>query len=308
MGDNVVSMATSLEMPAGRPQGWRDLDGCVHLTTLFRSPLVELVQWRCLRDGVPLRRERQHTWPVMGWTDAGASVLHRREGSMVVEPASVLLHQPHAPYRTSHPYGCGDEGCNLALSPALVQEARGGTDPTAPWPATSALVPMRSRLRVFSLARRLREGRVVEPLVFEEAALQLLEDVLTPHERLRRPTRRSSTEDWHRDLVERVKAILVQDMAEPLRLDQVARRAGASPFHLARLFREQTGIPIHEYLTRLRLLSSLPRVMEPAELTRAALDLGFSSHSHMTAAFRRRFGVTPSQARLRVLAVPFQPL
>jgi AraC-like DNA-binding protein len=30
------------------------------------------------------------------------------------------------------------------------------------------------------------------------------------------------------------------------------------------------------------------------DLTRIALDLGFSSHSHFTAAFRRHFGLTPS--------------
>jgi AraC-like DNA-binding protein len=33
------------------------------------------------------------------------------------------------------------------------------------------------------------------------------------------------------------------------------------------------------------------------DLTRLALDLGYSSHSHFTDAFRRSFGVTPSTAR-----------
>jgi AraC-like DNA-binding protein len=32
-------------------------------------------------------------------------------------------------------------------------------------------------------------------------------------------------------------------------------------------------------------------------LTRLALDLGYSSHSHFTASFRRAFGLTPSAAR-----------
>jgi len=33
------------------------------------------------------------------------------------------------------------------------------------------------------------------------------------------------------------------------------------------------------------------------DLTSLALDLGFSSHSHFTLAFRRAFGCTPSQFR-----------
>jgi AraC-like DNA-binding protein len=58
---------------------------------------------------------------------------------------------------------------------------------------------------------------------------------------------------------------------------------------------------------RLRLHASLERVAEPgSDLTAVALDLGFASHSHFTAAFRRSFGLTPSalraQARARTLA------
>jgi AraC-like DNA-binding protein len=36
------------------------------------------------------------------------------------------------------------------------------------------------------------------------------------------------------------------------------------------------------------------------DLARLALDLGFSSHSHFTTAFRRRYGDTPAQARARI--------
>jgi AraC-like DNA-binding protein len=48
---------------------------------------------------------------------------------------------------------------------------------------------------------------------------------------------------------------------------------------------------------------ALPRATEPrASLTELALDLGFSSHSHLTAAFHREFGVPPSEARRRTTA------
>ena len=83
----------------------------------------------------------------------------------------------------------------------------------------------------------------------------------------------------------------------------------ASPYHLARVFRRATGVSVHEYLTRLRLLSALPLAMEsPGELTRAALDLWFSSHSHFTAAFSRRFEMPPSEVRRRIMAEEFESL
>jgi len=71
-----------------------------------------------------------------------------------------------------------------------------------------------------------------------------------------------------------------------------------SPFHLARIFQQQTGVPVHRYLTQLRLRASMERLAEGAsDLTALALELGFSSHSHFTDAFRREFGKAPSEIR-----------
>jgi len=64
------------------------------------------------------------------------------------------------------------------------------------------------------------------------------------------------------------------------------------------LFRQRTGVSIHRYLTRLRLRASLERLADGAsDLTTLALDLGFSSHSHFSGAFRAEFGQTPSEVR-----------
>jgi AraC-like DNA-binding protein len=57
-------------------------------------------------------------------------------------------------------------------------------------------------------------------------------------------------------------------------------------------------MPIHRYLTLLRLRASLDRLAEGASnLTALALEFGFSSHSHFADAFRREFGRTPSDVR-----------
>ena len=69
-------------------------------------------------------------------------------------------------------------------------------------------------------------------------------------------------------------------------------------YHLARVFKERTGLTLHAYRDQLRLRASLDPVAEGrADLTELALDLGYSSHSHFTDAFRRAFGAPPRAIR-----------
>lgn len=100
-----------------------------------------------------------------------------------------------------------------------------------------------------------------------------------------------------------MKAILAERFCERLTLGEVARAAGVSPYHLCRIFSHEVGMPIHRYLNRLRLRDALRRVAErpaglPSSLTEVALDLGYSSHSHFSDAFRREFGISPTDFRV----------
>ena len=111
-------------------------------------------------------------------------------------------------------------------------------------------------------------------------------------------TRRRDPSRARRDYVEDAKALLQRRFRERLRLDDIARALYVSTCHLCRLFKEETGVPIHRYLNQLRLQQALEDLAGgEADLTDLALGLGFSSHSHFTAVFRREFGVPPSQVR-----------
>jgi AraC-like DNA-binding protein len=81
-------------------------------------------------------------------------------------------------------------------------------------------------------------------------------------------------------------------------LIDISRQVYCSPYHLARLFREQIGVSLRQHQLRLRLALALERLLEERiSLTELALDLGFSSHSHFTAAFRRAFALAPDVFR-----------
>lgn len=100
----------------------------------------------------------------------------------------------------------------------------------------------------------------------------------------------------------RVRKKLAAAPGAPHRIARLAADVGMSPFHLARVFRTETGLSVHQYLLRLRMASALERLRHaPTGISRLALDLGFSSHSHFTSVFRRQFGTDPSSVRADAL-------
>ena len=113
-----------------------------------------------------------------------------------------------------------------------------------------------------------------------------------------RRARRGVTSAAHRELAEAAKAELAAAPAARTTLDQLARRLHVSAFHLARVFRAETGFALADYRRTLRLRAALERLPDSGrDLSGLALDLGFSSHSHFAASFRREFGVQPAVLR-----------
>jgi AraC-like DNA-binding protein len=100
-----------------------------------------------------------------------------------------------------------------------------------------------------------------------------------------------------RRLIQRTKEYLGMAFAGPLLLGDIADAVGTRPTYLTDVFARFEGVSLHRYVTQLRLARALVELPGEDDLTRLALDLGFSSHSHFTLAFRRAFGCTPSQFR-----------
>jgi AraC-like DNA-binding protein len=106
--------------------------------------------------------------------------------------------------------------------------------------------------------------------------------------------------ECHREIVEHTQELVTRRFCEPSTISELAAAAGVSVFHLCRVFRAHTGTTIHAYRNQLRLRTALERVLDSQkDLSDLALDLGYCSHSHFTAAFRRLYGITPSAARQR---------
>ena len=94
--------------------------------------------------------------------------------------------------------------------------------------------------------------------------------------------------------VARVRAALKENLAEPPTLGELGRRVGCSPFHLSRIFTQETGKTITGCLRELRLERAADLLRSgQCNVTEAALEVGYNSLSHFTLAFRETFGCCP---------------
>ncbi|MGJ4994110.1 GyrI-like domain-containing protein [Bradyrhizobium sp. HKCCYLS3077] len=87
-------------------------------------------------------------------------------------------------------------------------------------------------------------------------------------------------------------------LTAPLSLDDIARMAGVSRFHIVRAFAAATGVSVMRYV-RLRRLSEAARALAKGapDILTLALEADYGSHEAFTRAFRDQFGVTPEMVR-----------
>jgi len=116
----------------------------------------------------------------------------------------------------------------------------------------------------------------------------------------------------HQNQVQRAMAIVDACLLQfPITLPKIASiavEAGASPFHLHRLFLAAVGETPIEYFNKRRLEIAAVALETDgnANLLELALNVGFESHAAFTTAFKKRFGATPSQFSKEPLRKPFK--
>ncbi|HET7770165.1 MAG TPA: helix-turn-helix transcriptional regulator, partial [Chloroflexota bacterium] len=89
-----------------------------------------------------------------------------------------------------------------------------------------------------------------------------------------------------------------ESCAEPLTLKQLADLVHLHPAYFATWFRQVTGVTPHEYLARYRVQRARAMLLATDQtLDQIADATGHANRSHLTRAFRRVMGVTPSEVR-----------
>lgn len=98
--------------------------------------------------------------------------------------------------------------------------------------------------------------------------------------------------------VRRVRDYILDHLAEPITLDELATVAGYSRYHFVRAFRESTGYPPYSYVINQRIAHAqllLSTTRQPIALVAAAC--GFATHAQFSKKFREVVGHSPAQFR-----------
>lgn len=276
--------------------------------TLYDSPMISVRDYICRIQDHHHSPEEISDLNSIVLMRHGAFSKHFEDRVVTADVNQATFFTKNSVYRVSHPTDCGDRGTTIVVSPSILTDIIRELDPSVderpdqPFPFVSGPCSSEIFWRHRAFVRRLEasETAPLEPLWADVTGLQLIADVLESafvHSG-RETKKRPSTVADHAEKANAAKRYLAAHIGENVTLDEVAAAVYSSPFNFARIFQEQTGMPVHGYLTRLRLRFSLERILEKnADLTTIALDLGFSSHSHFSDVFKREFGKTPSEYR-----------
>jgi AraC-like DNA-binding protein len=104
------------------------------------------------------------------------------------------------------------------------------------------------------------------------------------------------------DRVDRVIAVLKNNLVEPPALEALGKQVGCSSFYLSRTFSQQMGKTISQYLRQLRM-EKAAELLRAGKLnvTQVAMEVGYSSSSHFSVAFHETFGCCPGLYPLATL-------
>ncbi len=232
------------------------------------------------------------------------SVYIRHAGSQefVADPTLSTIYNAGQEYTRAELHHEGDRCDWYGVSREVALEIAGELNPRAydlperPFDRQFAPVDPSLYLAQRTFLARLERGSV-DNLEAEETIIGLVSQVIARAAAAPAPACQRSNEA-HRELVQRARAVLLESIEERLSVAALAARLGVSAFHLCRVFREQTGMTLHGFKIDVRLRTVLERLEDPrADLSRIAVDFGFASHSHFSAMLRRRFGRAPREIR-----------
>jgi AraC family transcriptional regulator len=247
-------------------------------TSLLHTEIVSLRDVRCA--GVCRHRTAEEFASTTHLVFPYRGIYTRHVGSdqAVADANRVLFFNADEGYQVSHPVSGGDSSLSLNLAESILRELAPGRILSE-----RAITGFRRQHqgidpRAQALVALLRHGlhnRSLEPLEAEGLTLTLVCRSLGP-----RTSHECRASHGSRRLTDRVKVLLASDLSRRWTLAEIAAEIRGSAVYLTQVFRQVEGIPLYRYHLRLRL-------------ARAA-DLGFSSHSHFSAAFRQAYGRSPT--------------
>jgi AraC family transcriptional regulator len=160
---------------------------------------------------------------------------------------------------------------------------------------TGHLDPITSRL-LTTAAEALDGNEVLDALFRQQLTDLLATRLLSAHAGvdIRTPVSGGLAPNVLRRVIDRLRS----DSDTDVSLAALAADAGLSRFHFCRAFKESLGMPPHAWLRQYRLEQAKDMLRDPsASVLSVAMALGYASQTAFAAAFKKFFGLSPSEFR-----------
>ncbi|MBY0114372.1 MAG: helix-turn-helix transcriptional regulator [Phycisphaerales bacterium] len=299
---------------------------------LFESSLVGIGTIRMTPGHPELNRDRvAYVWPTLTIPRLPYSISFDREPPVQGDRNTAVFTSVGSVMRRQALTSSGVSNLWLDVHPTaladMLSAATGNPiDPDARFPWRSGPIPTAPLLAVSNLAAKLtpkardhaeqRGGCArsdsmlqnpaartrIEAFEIEETLLAVIGSMVHASASAQLPPRRRRPSPaqaaFQREAVDEVRRRLAIAPAEKHSLSDLARSVFVSPFHLCRVFKRHTGMPIHRYLERLRLRAAMESILDSRRrMLDIALEHGFCSEAHLSNAFLKEFGQRPTDLR-----------
>lgn len=264
---------------------------CPYDRILFQNDSLMIGEFVCLKDDPRFADTGPIENHILVVPFQPVEIHFSRARSIVADRTRVMLYNRGTRYRREALNRLGDHSLWVTFNDEILEDSC-GYGSKRPFGKQVELLSLSLYLKTRRLYLRLTSG-YADPLEVEVAAAEILAQIVRapaqkPHLSTLRQQQTVAAADAH----------LARNYTKTVRLDEVAKAAACSPFHLSRVFRRLRGIGVHQHLVQLRLRDAVDRLQDNNNsLTNIAMDLGFSSPSHFSTCFRENFGVSPNRFR-----------
>lgn len=102
--------------------------------------------------------------------------------------------------------------------------------------------------------------------------------------------------------IDDVTSYLADNYDNSFSLDDLASRCGLNSSYFSRVFRERAGVPLFEYINRLRIERSVQLLKNsPMTILEIAMTVGYNNISFFNRYFRKLKGCSPGEYRKRIV-------
>jgi AraC-like DNA-binding protein len=269
----------------------------IHQQTLIETPLIRLYQVSHPSGEIHCDPDEEAAFEYsINFVEQGHFDLKVEKERWRMDERQMFLTSPALVFRCQHDEELPQDVClSVCYDHDFAEEIRSTIEPALK--QLRPALPLTNRLAYLRLHLDRLITRDDEVMAIETMAGDIFIAALTSDGRKQSELYNGRRLIWYAERVDAARELFETAYAAGHSLASVGRHVGMSPYHFARVFRELTGTPPHQYLLKVRLARAAERLREGVSVTEVCFDCGFANPSHFTRSFHRHFGVPPSRFR-----------